>query len=290
MPRGPERDESAMGKARWTAVLLVIATGLVAWRALGVRSEREPTAAMARPDVPAPASPGKEARVPGEMPARRQPLTPADEFLPADGWPDAAVDAPSPLARRLDEVAGSFLTEEPRVAELLGLVQELAGCAAVVPSSVRVERDDQGAPRSARGELAVGDLRATFVLDEDGYHIDLPAALDAAPWSRRDLHIAFEEDPSGVTATGCRATVQFHPRYDLPASGHLAPEEEALVGWGVSVSPETGARCRPLTLRASGEGWTIGGGEGVQARELPGISGTVGFDAWLDLLRPYAER
>src|SRR5687768_16500728 len=46
----------------------------------------------------------------------------------------------SSIARELDEVMASFLTEKPRVVELLGLVESLAARAVVDPGSLRVGR------------------------------------------------------------------------------------------------------------------------------------------------------
>lgn len=272
-------------KTRWIAGLSVVVAGIVAWPVLAVwLEERAPS--------PAPSAAPRELGAGATKDTRAALARPREPALPATGVPPGSVEPPqgaadggSSLARDLDALAASFLTPEPRVADLLGLCQELASKAVVDPESLQIERDEEGRLRFARGELEIGDLRGTFLIEEGTYGLRLSSAGVQAPWGGRDLHISFGEDFSRG-----QVTVQFHPRTGEPASRHLAPGEERLVGWGVSLSPDTGAVARPLTVRAEGENWQIGEGAGWRELELPWLSGTRGFETWMRLLEPHAGR
>jgi hypothetical protein len=266
----------------WIAGLIAVVAGLAAWPLLlGQRGDR------------APSPPGAGARAPeGETSTREdqgtlaKPRQPAHSTAGAPPASDPARAEPagdSALARRLEAVAASFLTDQPRVADLLALCEELASLAAVDPDSLQVVRDADGEVRFIRGALAIGDLRGTF-LDEDGtYQVRISSAQTQPPWGGRDLALTFGEEPSATRE--CHVTVQFQPRAGEPASRHLAEGEERLVGWGVGISPTTGAVARPLTLRAEGDAWQIGEGVGWRELELPWISGARGFEAWRRLLQ-----
>jgi len=275
-------------RTRWIAGLIVVAAGIVSWPALAGRLEKR-APLPAQPRDPSPEHGASEAEdVRSSLVRPREPTLPTTEEPPRSLDPAGDVDGGgSALARDLDSIAESFLTPEPRVADLLGLCQEMASRAVVDPESLRIERDEEGAPRFANGVLEVGDLHGTFLIEEGTYHLRFSSEDAQLPWGGRDLQITFGEDSQ---ATGCLVTVQFHPRTGEAASRHLAPDEERLVGWGVSVSPVTGALARPLTVRAEGDAWQIGEGVGWRELELPWISGTRSFDAWLRLLLSHSGR
>lgn len=264
----------------------MLAALVVVWRFLALRAQRE---------APAPAPGMAPAGAPSEgvprgtqvLESPRQPVVPSSEPRPeVDPRPSGSADSGSRLARELEEVMGSFLTSQPRVADLLGLSHDLAAQARVDPESVQVERDGDGGLRFARGTLLAEELRGTFLIEEGLFLVRFSTTAGDAPWGQCDLQITFGEP---LSASG-QVSVQFHSRTGEPASLHLGPEQERLVGWGVSVSPETGAQARPTTVSASGDAWQIGSGRGFEALELPWITGTASFEAWLRLLQPYTER
>jgi hypothetical protein len=188
----------------------------------------------------------------------------------------------SPLAHDLEDVAASFVTELPRVTDLLDLVEHLASLAVVDEQGMTVERAPDGRVTSARGALSIGDLRGSFQIDPDGYLVEFHAELGGGPWSTRAIQIAFQEGASG--ARGCHATVQFNPAHGVEPS----PLGELLLGWSVGTG-ERGTLARPLTTTLVGDTWQIGSSE-AGAQEFPwATSYAGGFDAWLRLLRPYAD-
>jgi len=263
----------------WIVALVVVAAGMAFLRARTARSNGVAPVSEPRTE-PRASEPETEV---GMRPAPRQPSAPSEPPTPQAQGP-AASDARSPLARELDEVAASFLTEQPRAADLLRRIHELAAVAVVEPESVELQRDEEAALRSVRGTLSAGDLRATFLIEEHGFHVTFSGAVGEAPWMQRDLQISFQDDPAG--AANCHATVQFQP---LGASATEAAGER-IAGWSLRVSPETGSQAQALTVAAVGGEWRIGDGSSVPPQELPWLSQTGAFDAWLRLLRPYAER
>ena len=208
-------------------------------------------------------------------------IDPPEEDAPQ---PSRPADEGSPLERELADVTGSFLTSQPRVADLLDLSHELAASASVDPESVQIERDEEGGLRFARGTLLVGDMKGTFLFEEGLYIVRFSGAASDLPWGQRDLQITFMEGSGSAVA--CRAVVQFEPSPAESASAHLRPEEERLIGWTLSISPETGSEIRPMSVSASGDEWRIGSRREGEVRELPWISNTASFDAWLRLLEP----
>lgn len=277
--------EGSRNLIRWMTGLLVVVALVVAWRLVRLERIQE----LHPPPDPAPASPAEAPRGGAELVHPEKPAEPGIDPPEEDApQPSRPADEGSPLERALADVTGSFLTSQPRVADLLDLSHELAASSSVDPESVQVERDEEGALRFARGTLLVGDMKGTFLFEEGLYIVRFSGAASDLPWGQRDLQITLSESQS--QATSCQASVQFHPREEELASRHLGAGEEKLAGWGVSVSPETGALARPMTVSASGDAWQIGSGRGVEALELPWISGTTSFEAWLRLLRPYTER
>lgn len=264
----------------------MIAAWAVAWRFLGARPG--PADERTRPDATVRA-PRKGDSHAGQDPLAvpRVPAVSSGEPSQAAPPPSGSADPGSPLAQSLARVTESFLTTDPRVAELLALSQDLAAGASVDPESVQVQRDEEGQLRFSRGTLLVGDLRGTFLIEEGVYVVRFSTPGEAQ-WGQRDLQLTFQDGLS--QAAGCQATVQFHPRTDEPASRHVAPGEAKVVGWGLAISPETGSVAQPLVVGASGDAWQIEAGREQDALQLPWISGTASFDAWLRLLRPYAER
>jgi hypothetical protein len=276
-------------KTRWIGGLVVLAAGVAVWRVMAVRPERErgaPALAARAPEAGQDASRGApEGRAAPRVPVRSagEPNAAADPLEQGE-----FVDPRPPLVRALEELTATFLTTEPRVADLLGLSHDLAAQAVLSRESLQVERDGEGGLRFARGDLVAGDLRGSFLIDDGVYLVRFSSDVGEAPWARYDLQISFSEGDS--RATSCQANVQFHPRPGEVATWYLAPEEEKLAGWAVGVSPDTGALLRPITVGAAEDEWRIGTGLGVDAREFPWISNTAGFDAWLRLLQGCAER
>ena len=272
-------------RTRWIAGVVVVAAWGVAWRFLGTRPEPEP--APVRNEKAPESRAGDPPAVKDPLAVPREPVVASTEPPPPDPAPDGEADDGSPLAQGFEQVTGSFLTNEPGVAELLALSHDLALQSSVDPASVQVEREAGGELRFARGTLVLGDLRGTFLVEEGVYVVRFSTAGEG-PWGRRDLQITFQD---GLTqATGCQAAVQFHPREDESASVHVAEGEARIVGWGVTVSPESGSVARPLTVGASGDAWHIEESRDSDALEMPWVAGTASFDAWLQLLRPQLER
>ena len=271
-------------RTRWIAGLILVAAGLVSWPVLAVWLEARPPA-PATPEAPsrAPEASGLEdAR--GGLARAREPAAPESAPAGIDEPPPGLDDGEAPPARDLDAIAASFLTPEPRVAELLGLCQEMAAKATIDPASLQVERDGDGSVRFARGEVAIGDLRGTFLIEEGTYGLRITSTEAHPPWGTRDLQISFAEDLSRG-----QVTVQFHPRAGEPATRHVDPGEERLVGWGVSFSPDAGALARPLTVRAEGEAWQIGEGAGRSDLELPWLSASRAMESWMRRLEPHSR-
>lgn len=264
--------------------VLVIAAGAATWLALEAEENEKGSAASAVPAAePGPGEEGPR-RTSEPLRAPREPTLPVEK-PPVETEPVERIDPRSALARQLDAVGATFLGEDPHVAELLELVGALASAAVVDPESLQVLRDDDGVPKVARGSLSVADLSATFVIEEGIFRIQFPAAEGQAPWFRRDLQISFGE--ASGNAAGCRAVLQFQPDPAESAAAHLRPDEERLVGWMLSVSSDTGAEIRPMSVTAGGDEWQIGSRRGTEARELPWISNTASFDAWLRVLQPH---
>jgi len=272
-------------RSRWILVLSVTAGGLVAWGLLGGRPGTVPLVSTPRTEPAGEARPSGRDEPRTELAARRQPVVPgsgAGTVSASDGTPDTR----SALAQRLDERMGSFLSPEPQVKELLDFSQELAGLARVDPASLQVERDESGAIRFARGTLLAGDLSGTFLIEEGEVVVRFSFPCGEGLWDRRDLQIVFRE---GEEASGCQMTVNFQPRADEPASQHVDPGEPRPSGWSVGIAPESGAVARQLGVGASGDAWQIVD-EGARTLEMPWITGTSSFDAWLRLLRPVVQR
>lgn len=148
--------------------------------------------------------------------------------------------------------------------------------------------DAAGNVLRAEGELSIGDLRGSFEFDEHGYRVELPKELTDVLMFRRDVQVWFRED--GSRASDCSATVQFHPRTFEPVSQHLAPGEERFAGWSTSITLENGTTARPITFSAEGRSWVIGRHGQAQPQEIPWLSDTSSFDAWLRVLRPHVKR
>jgi len=278
-------------RGRWISGLLVLASGAIAWCAFGANREDDSargvqhTTAAGREPEPRPSdSPVIGQRT--EVLVHHEASPPADEPQ-AEVAGEAMPVRRSPLAMDLDNVAASFLTAQPRVTDLLDLVEQMASQAVVEPDSVTIQRSQAGELLSARGALAIGDLRGTFQIDPDGYRIMIRSGTGDAPWSQRDIHINFEESDS--RPRGCHALVQFHPGPVEPSSGALVADDEKLVGWSVGTSLVAGTQARPLTLSMAEGEWRISDSERLQAQEFPWVSETEGFTAWLRLLEPYAS-
>src|SRR5262245_26675435 len=270
---------------------LLLALPLLAAVALGWRALSGSPVAPASPPALAPV---EEPQPPSIPPAtggeRTAVLAEPGEAAPAaspPALPSAPAPAPagSPLARELDRIAASFLTEAPAVGALLDLVELTAARAVVPPESVTIQRTSTGDLLSARGSLAIGDVRGSFRIDQDSFGIEFAAGTDDPRWSRRVLHITFQADGEGPRA--CHAIVQFEPASGGALLGEPLPEREALIGWSVGTSLEGGTVARPLTLHAVEGAWTVGDSEDVAPQELPWVSGMHGFEAWLRLLEPW---
>jgi hypothetical protein len=268
--------------------LVAAGMGALAWRSY---SERPGVDVLPAPEVAVVPEPGLE-QGRTEVPASGQRTAQPGEAMaepPATVPPvPAVVEEPRParstLALDLDQVARSFLTEQPRATELLDLLAYLATLAEVDPDAVTVQRGPEGELLSARGTLAIGDLAGTFLVDPDGTVVELTSELDDAAWQRCTVHVTFQGGDSGPR--GCHAVVQFHPRAEVPAAG----ERDELVGWSVGTSAETGTVARPLTLGASGDTWTLVDSGRIAAQEFPWHSATAGFEAWRRLLEPFLAR
>lgn len=268
----------------WIAGVSTLAAGAFLWRTWGVEAERGATGREPHPTIPArePERMGQAVTTVGERTAvLPQPgnvpegVAHASNAFPADPRPC------SPLARSLDEVAASFLTELPRVTDLLPLVGHLASLAVIDPDSVNVVRNPAGDLVSARGALAIDDLRGRFLIDQDGIQVAFTRRLSDGPWDRYDLLIGLQEEES--VAGGCHATVSFHLEEGQDVASH---QGHVLTGWAVGTDPVSGTLARPLTMTRIGDTWRIGGSENVQPQEFALRSSySAGFDAWLRLLK-----
>ena len=273
--------------AKRTIVLGVLA--LAAGGALWLVLEREPEPAQG-PAAPATSSsgPGTGGETRPAAAALRDPVVPAQPVDSAPLVEDAATaEERSALERRLAAVADSFLGEDPQVAELLEVLGALAAAAVVDLESVERQHDPEGLTSVVRGRLDAGGLAATFHVEEGTFRILFPASTGRAPLSRRDLQISFGANAGG--ATGCRAVVQYQPDPAESPRTHLRPDEERLVGWMLSITPEAGCELRPMSVAGSGDEWLIGSRREGEVRELPWISNTASFDAWLRVLEPLGE-
>jgi hypothetical protein len=277
-----------MKGSSWIPVFLLVTAGAFALRTLGVRRENGPVAREPHPRA-VPMQPEPVARAPtieGERTA-----LPPQPGTTLEAEPASPILSPpqilpsSPLARDVYDVAASFLTELPRVTELLALVDHLASLAVVDPDSVTVQRREDGDLTSARGPVAIGDLHGMFHFDQDGFIVEFAMPLEDGPWSLCSFKITFQEGESG--ARGSYATLQFHRKEGEDAARH---QREVLVGWAVS-SDRGGTFARPLTMTLEGDSRQIGGSGSVQPQEFPWASAyTGGFDAWLRLLKASTSR
>ena len=278
-----------MKKANWITLFLVVAAGTIALLTLDVQRENRgvhlkpyPGVAHREPEHMAGASSTSGERTtvlpqPG-LPPKTEPAQPVISSVQPFAHPFLGLD--------LDDVAASFVTELPRVTDLLGLIEEFAWLAVVDRDSVTVQRSQDGDQMNARGSLAVDDLPGAFQIDEDGFRIEFVRPLADGPWSQCRFQITFEDGESG--ARGCYANVTFHPREGEDLARH---QDEVLVGWAVGTTPEIGAIALPLTMTREGNAWRNGGEGRLPPQEFPWASSyNRGFDAWLRLLKAYTSR
>lgn len=271
-------------RGRLVAGLLLLVTGGIASRAfLAPRSRLEEA-----PGKTAIAQTAPERILPALGGNRTEVLAQPGEAAPVTEIPSSVVaerSVPqilrSPLALQLEEVTDSFLTERPRVVELLGLVELMATRAVVDPESMSLQRNPDGDLTFARGTLSIADVRGKFLVDQDGYSIVF--VVEDGSWSQRHVRITFQEGDSGPRA--CHTIVQFDPAPHEAPPDALAGNRELLIGWSLGAGPEAiGTWARPITSSAA-EGEWIGDPAGVQPQEFPWVSATGGFDVWWRLLK-----
>jgi len=156
--------------------------------------------------------------------------------------------------------------------------------AEIVPGSLTREFDSDGELKQAFGKLSIAGAEGSFHYSAGEYRVELVRPLQDPRMHGHELALGFHEgdwtDRQGWGA------IDFMPRTKEPASRHLAPDEEAYVGWALEMDPLTGVAARPSTMRAQGDAWRIGNSESLLPRDYPWLRSTAPFDAWLAKLAP----
>jgi hypothetical protein len=260
-----------MGLRRASIALLLLAACFASWLVLRRSQEKAREAAAGRAAAEDANTPAREGRADGPSALERP--EPG-----SDAGPARAVAPGASPAAELREIGDSFLGDEPRAADLLQFVEELARRAVVDPASVEVRRDAAGAMVLARGTLTAGDLRGRFHFEEQTWRVHFSEVATTAPWIRRNLQFAFE--PAGGRMTRCVASVQFETDPAVPASVAANGGSERLAGWAMDVERDTGARLRPMTVLAREDEWVIGSARASEVRSVPAAARTEAFAAW----------
>jgi len=209
------------------------------------------------------------------LPAQSSPAEPEVGSAPAK-----ATVLPSPLERRLEAVADTFLTEDPDLAGLLALATALADGAEDVPDSF-VIKDESFSGKFDAG----GNLKGTCWYRKGEYGVEFSTWNTSAPFPRH-FSLSFTE-VDGVAKA--RLTVSSTPLKD-PAQP-LGGQE--WIGWRAELDSEGTRLIRttmkiqdPALLGFQGDhyNYETSDAEGLEPRTVPWIR-AADLDPWLARLR-----
>ena len=191
------------------------------------------------------------------------------------------VVASTPLGRRLDAVADTFLTEEPDLVGLLSLASLLADAATF-------EVDE--ATGHASGNFSVGgDLKGTFSIHGLEYRVDVDTGYRSAPF-RRTLALQFNDESRAARHADIRVQ-------SLPSKRVIHDIDHEFIGWRASIDPTQGAKVFRTTMKVEDLNPTsdsylfeTSDVRDFEPSEQPWLADTDAFDRWLERLRPLRKQ
>jgi len=194
------------------------------------------------------------------------------------------VVASTPLERRFDAVADTFLTEEPDLVGLLSLASALADAATF--------EVDEASGRATGKLLVAGSLKGTFSIQEQDYRVELDTENRSVPF-RRTLTLQFTDESRSAHEGQIR--VQSYPNKSA-----IKDIDHEFIGWRASIDPVDGVKVYRTTMKVKDPSsgpfvsdsylYETNDARGYEPRELPGLANTDAFDRWLERLRPLRER
>jgi RNA polymerase sigma-70 factor (ECF subfamily) len=265
-------------------VLTVCAgVALVVFRS--VHTDPEVSASAATPLSDAESAPSDAPRVPSTEPQARTVANAEPEPAATSPVPVATVPQVRPVSE-LDSFAETFLTKQPDILGMLGAMRTAVRNATVLKETVNQSEDDGW----VRGEISIAGMtsKVHFMIRGTRYVISFdPAVEPGVGQYRRNLDVNIRDEHGRAEDNG--VVVQYFPTArDLKKE--VQGTEEKLVGWGLNPMPD-GVHAWPITMRRGAEQgeWVCGHTETVAPLLEPGASDLAMFDAWLNLLQPYAK-
>jgi hypothetical protein len=181
---------------------------------------------------------------------------------------------------RLEEIASTFVTENPDGQGLLNLLEDIARVAEVDQGSLVVDPEWS----TVRGDLVIPGAAATlsFSVNNGAYQISHRQVSHSKEYLAREVILAFRDAPD---QSGFSYGVQNHPDVERRPDRYLSSAEERRIGWTISVS-STGAVMTPISMSIDPSGgWRIGHAQDKQVQKTPWLSSPTLRENWLSLLR-----
>jgi RNA polymerase sigma-70 factor (ECF subfamily) len=257
----------------------------------------EPSSSPAHVSGAAGASP--KAIADAQIPTSRAPATVSRASEPAP----IAVGEASPnerLSSELDNIAQSFLTDQPEVDRLADVFDAIGRVATIVPGSISSKAAESPDPaagpgatittRRTTGSLLVPgtNITAQFETNQRGTRITIQSDGKTPlrkPFMQRDVSMFL--GPPGSPDQVAHLYVQFQPDSRTDSSDVLGAEEEAVIGWAVGYDAKGMGR-QALTMARGPEAgsWRIGFSEKRPEEKQEGVVKPACFDTWYRLLDP----
>lgn len=189
---------------------------------------------------------------------------------------------PDVLLEGLEELGGSFLTDEPDFLKLARFWDKAAESASVVPESVKHEGI------TTVGEFTFKDsaVRAEFqITNGTSYHIAFNTkGATVSPYLMRTVSLSFRED-AGIAAPGMSG-VQYQPDTRQDPKIELA-DEERIVGWVAYTRRNEQTYASPIIARLGddGQSWFIGRSGSREEKETPFVPDGRNEQIFLNLMK-----
>lgn len=268
-----------MSSRRTTWFLLVIVAMAVCAFMWTLRDSRAPAASENAAEVASRAAGITKTPPPATDGTLSTGETRSDMMVPRDataGEPPltetATSDAIGPsFDERLEQVAATFLGDNPDFLGLARVWDEVGATASVVAESVKHD----GTLTTGELTLPNSDLRANFQIDGEHYRVEFSPPVGTADrdnFIQKTVTLNFRVD-SGV-ASGGGSTVQYHPNTGKSALEVLSGGTERLLGWRVAYKAGQ-LKATPLSawIADDGRSWAIG-----WSQRRPAIDAAYGVD------------